>query len=542
LSYREGASVSPAGAVEAEPADKKKEQKAKEKKSRRGLRKKLPVGRIIAGVIALVIASLVLHAVLTPTPVPINYLSATPLASPELRTTVDVTGNIESETKSRVYSTLLYPINEVAVEEGDIVEEGQLLCRLDTDALEAEIKAKEAGIYTTSGNNTLSLSQAQEAYDTAVAYYEDDRDEGILSARSTVENAERTLRSAQFDVRTANQNLRDAKDADEEPSDSEMSSLRDSAAKADLQLDSAIAALERADEQLERAEEEALRTLQQLEEDVERARNNANQTADYISLDSLREDLEKCTVLAPSAGTVTAVYAEEGDAGDKLLFVIEDPDALIVESSVGEYDINNVKVGQKVELKSDATGDEIFMGEVKFVSSSSLKDAAGMTVAGATASFSLQIRVTGKSTGLKIGMNIRASVITAEKSGVTAVFYDAVGSHPETGDPVVFVAEPIARETDGGGKAAGEDAALATHTVRMVPVTTGMETDLYWEIASDQLKEGDLIMDSAADLTDGMEVHIAAAVGDMAALGADSMAGGPGGPGGRGGMAVRVGG
>jgi hypothetical protein len=126
-------------------------------------------------------------------------------------------------------------------------------------------------------------------------------------------------------------------------------------------------------------------------------------------------------------------------------------------------------------------------------------------------------------------MNVRASIILEEKTDTMAVLYDAVGYHPETGEPVIFVAQPVIPDNP---EEITEDFE-PVFTARMIPIVTGMETDLHWEI-SGELKEGDLVLQDPAGLYDGMIVTIDNAI--FARRGAA----GP--PGGGGGGAVRIGG
>jgi multidrug efflux pump subunit AcrA (membrane-fusion protein) len=173
------------------------------------------------------------------------------------------------------------------------------------------------------------------------------------------------------------------------------------------------------------------------------------------------------------------------------MFVIEDTDSLKVLTRVMEYDIANVKLGNPVEIKSDATGETMYRGSLSVIAPTSVKNAQGDSNTTGDAEFEAEITVSGK-TELKIGMKTRMNIIYEQKKNVFAVPYDAITEN-ENGESIVYVAR-----TDDTG------VAIATPIV----VTTGMETDFDTEISSTELAEGDMIITTIDGLTPGMQVTI----------------------------------
>lgn len=84
-----------------------------------------------------------------------------------------------------------------------------------------------------------------------------------------------------------------------------------------------------------------------------------------------QESLDKCAVTAPMDGIVTSISVQEGDtySGGTIL-QIEDVSGYTISTSVDEYDISNVKVGQKVIVLTEATDEDELEGEVTFVAPS----------------------------------------------------------------------------------------------------------------------------------------------------------------------------
>ncbi|MEG2770142.1 MAG: efflux RND transporter periplasmic adaptor subunit, partial [Oscillospiraceae bacterium] len=155
-----------------------------------------------------------------------------------------------------------------------------------------------------------------------------------------------------------------------------------------------------------------------------------------------------------------------------------------VTASIKEYDIKNIAIGQKVTIKSDATGETEIQGTVSQI---------GMTANGAQGStevtYPIEIKVVTKNSGLLIGMNVKSEIILSKKNGIFVVPDDAIGLNG-MGDKVVY-------------RKRGED-------FIPVVVTTGEENDFYTQIISDELVEG-------------MEIRASADEGGAAMLANDDM-------------------
>ena len=188
--------------------------------------------------------------------------------------------------------------------------------------------------------------------------------------------------------------------------------------------------------------------------------------------------MDNCAVTAPVSGTVTSLSVEEGDtySGGTLL-QIQDTQSFVITTSVDEYDISNVKAGQRVVILTDATDNDELEGKVTFVAPST--DSSGSTSteaqgqsSGTTASssdgYEVKIKVTSSDDRIKLGMTAKCSIVKKEASDVYAVPYDAV--HKENGESYILV-----KDGDSTSK---------------VTVTTGMETDYYIEVQGDDLQEG----------------------------------------------------
>lgn len=330
--------------------------------------------------------------------------------------------------------------------------------------------------------NDPDNAEAQQEYAAARAEYEaaqvqtDNAKAAFDAAREVYENKDTQVESLLDDYRDA------VTDAQENVSDAEV-------------------ALQEAEEQRELA-------LHGYSNSVSSAQIAADQTVTEMNLADAQENIDKCTVTAPAAGTVTAVYVNEGEsnASGSLLFVIENLEELEIVTSVREYDIASLAVGMPAEIKTDATGDTVYSGQVKDIAITAQKDAYGNTVSSSNAEFDVTLSVDPGEGGLLVGMNGRATITTDSTEGVLAVLYSSLG-YDEDGAPYVMAARP---QDDG------------TLVVEKVPVETGVETDFEVEVISDALAEGDLILDDPTAVAEGT---ILPAVSAQGAAQADAPAG-----------------
>lgn len=299
----------------------------------------------------------------------------------------------------------------------------------------------------------------------------------VSSAKTAYNNASTAVKNAEKMVDNAQRTLDSAQDAYE----SQQSSYNASLTGVDNTLADYIKAIETTEKayqdalvSLESAKKSAQDQLQTYANSLASAKAGANNDLSQESLRQLRADLESTQITAPEAGTVTAVYAKVGAAGSGLLFVIEDVDHLVVETSVKGYDIGTVQTGMKVRVRSDATGEREIAGVISSIAPTSKKTSFGTTDTTGEAIFAAEVEVTEQNSGLRIGMEAQLDYIIEEQSAVLAVPYDAVYSN-ESGQSCLMAAEP---QEDG------------KYLIRELEVTTGMDNDLDMVISGTEITEG----------------------------------------------------
>lgn len=448
----------------------------------------------------------------------------------DLMSSIAATGIIYSREATNVYSGLNYTVTEIAVSAGNKVQAGDVLARLDSSSLESEIAQKEASAGSSYAKAQLSLSEAQrdldnykrdtaEGYDTGVT----NAQTSIVNAEIEVTNSELDLESAQLELQNARRNLRDARNGEgeyaaEEATDTKIDSLKTAVTQKENAVDKATSNLEKAKLNLENAKKGLTSaqvssddTLATYQDKVKSAQLSLNMNDQWLAIENLKKDIEKCVITAPVSGTVTAVNAVTGASGSGLLFVIQDESSLKIITEIKEYDVGNVGVGDRALITTEATGDEQFEGVISKIAPTTTLTASGESATSTDAQFESEITV--KSTGgkLRIGMNASLSIVLDERKGVLAVPFEAVVTEKE--DAYVFAAELQQDET---------------YAAKKIPVTQGLETDVYVEVSGDGLSEGMIIVKSATGITEGQKLDIAAAAAGGragAAAGGDSASG-----------------
>ena len=192
-----------------------------------------------------------------------------------------------------------------------------------------------------------------------------------------------------------------------------------------------------------------------------------------ISMQNLQDTMNNYTITAPISGTIIEKDAKVGDAvktGDTLC-IVYDLSYLEMSINVDELQISSISVGQQVQITADAVPDKTYVGTVTRVS---MKGASN----GGTTTYPVSIRI-DDTDGLRPGMNANAEIVVAEAKNALVVPNAAVvrGSY-------VLV-------TKDSPSAANADTAMeAPEGFVYVPVKTGVSDDDYTQIVSG-IQEGD---------------------------------------------------
>lgn len=119
----------------------------------------------------------------------VSPLDVMTLSPTDLQRTISATGTVESASSVLVYSTQSYAVQEVLVEVGDYVEEGQLMAKLDDGTILDQIESQEAALSASSSASSAAIAAAEHNYEQYKAALDAGLNSSILSAESSVSNA-----------------------------------------------------------------------------------------------------------------------------------------------------------------------------------------------------------------------------------------------------------------------------------------------------------------------------------------------------------------
>ncbi|TBU95564.1 HlyD family secretion protein [Stutzerimonas kirkiae] len=249
-------------------------------------------------------------------------------------------GRIEA-TEVDVASKLAGRLQEILVDEGDFVQEAQVLARMDTQTLEAQLAQAQA-----------QTRQAQNAIRTAAAQVSLRHSEKV-SAEAVVAQRQAELTAAQKrHARTAILVKRNAMPQQQLDDDTaQLQSTQAALAAARAQVHSAQAGIEAAESQVIEAESA-----------VEAAQ---------ASVERLQADIEDSQLKAPRSGRVQYRVSQPGEvlgAGGKVLNLVDLNDVYMT-FFLPSHQAGRVALGSDVHLIIDAAPDYVIPAKVSFVAS-----------------------------------------------------------------------------------------------------------------------------------------------------------------------------
>ena len=292
------------------------------------------------------------------------------------------------------------------------------------------------------------------------------------------------------------------------------------------------------------------------------------------AVDSTMDSLDKTTILAPLAGTISKLNSRLGERvlgtiqnlGTEIM-TIADLNEMETRVDIGENDVVRIAPGQKARLEVDAFKKRKFNGAVTEIANSS-KDAGQMGGGSSqeATKFEVRIRIQEKE-AFRPGMSVTAEIETCYRTNALTVPFASVTTRPpkekekKADGKVAAVADPSKTNSAKAGTnalaaksspaaaitntlAAGTNAPAADGTnvaksdkkskdavkqvevvfvvegdhAKMVPVKIGISDDNYWEI-TEGLTEGQEVVSGnfkaiTRELEDGKKIRKGPATGD----------------------------
>ncbi|WP_252230663.1 efflux RND transporter periplasmic adaptor subunit [Clostridium sp. ZBS15] len=397
---------------------------------------------------------------------------------------INVLGEVKSESSTNVYTNSGNIVKEVKVKVGDEVKTGDVLAILDTEKLKEEIEQLTETLSASEANGKLDLDSKKRAYDNIVYINENNLNTDLINANSMLETAKMTLEDAErlYQYNKTILGYGEISNQEFKKSENDYNKAKDDYNKANVELENSKLKIQ-----------EDLKNAQNSYESAKIAYENKSER---VALENKKKELDECTIKASVDGTITTVNATVGSPSAGTLFKIEDLNNLVIKASIKEVDIANIKVGQKTIIKTDATDDLELLGEISEISPTAKVDEPTVATGNSTSNsgdviFEAKVKINEMNENIKIGMKAKLNIILEEKNDVYAIPHESIIEN-ENGLSI-YVAE------------AQED---NKYIIKEVAINKGMESDFNVEIYGDELQDGMKVLSEPSNYTVGSIVEL----------------------------------
>jgi len=403
---------------------------------------------------------------------------------------VSASGSVVFPDKEQLTFRIAGTVGEMNVHEGDTVEEGQVLAKLDSASdLSVQIAVTQARINLKNAEDKLA-----EAQDTKQAEL------GVANARIALKTAQDNLQKAQNpDINQASLNIANAKIAlktaqdnydkakekyernwtvtewimDYELKTAQLAVAQDNLAEAEQTLADMQAGnlleIEKGQKELAIAQDNLAKAEQSLA-DIQ-AGDTLEIKLAQLQVESAQATLDEAmkmgTIVAPFGGVVASVNVNAGETVNANTVAIElvNPSIVQVDGILSEIDVAQVKQGQKASISLDALPDVEITGELTSIA------VIGKSTSGVV-SYPVSIRLTPpQGVQLREGMSATATIVIQQANNVLVIPNGAVSG--TISNPTVYV--------------------MVNGQLEERTVTLGISDDTYTEVKVG-LQEGDMVL------------------------------------------------
>lgn len=303
-------------------------------------------------------------------------------------------------------------------------------------------------------------------------------DKEVEAMAKTIPNAQIELEKARSDAQlSADKEVKNKKAREDQ-----LKTYKQNMEVAKNAYDQALKALEGA----RVAQDNDIANLKDSLQQAQAGKNNVDQE----ELKFLKESLDQTLVKAPASGTITQLKAKLGETPAEALARVETVNTLRVESHIKEYNINDVHVGTKVVLTSDAVEGKEFMGEVVSVSPGPEEKAEGAPSKDVYYKTVIDIKG-GQESLLAPGMNVRVKYILSQEKNTFSVPTDAIYERDKNHYILSL-----------------KDLGKNRYELVSLPVTVGLSNDFESSITGPALKEKMKVLTSSQGYGQGQVVTI----------------------------------
>jgi HlyD family secretion protein len=308
----------------------------------------------ISGAVIIVLAGLYLWQRLKPASLPEGFMAGN--------------GRIEA-TEVDISTKTAGRIKEVLFKEGDFVDEGQIVARMDTQTMEADLHQMEAKVkqaQSATSTATAMTSQRQEARQSAAALVSQ-KLQAKETALAVVAQSENEVAFAESEVKRSEE-LVEKRFITPQRLEADRTKLRTARATlnaAKSKVAEAQAAIEAAKSQLTETQSAIEASKSQI------AESRSSTDAAIAAVEKIRADIEDANLKTSKGGRIQYRMAEPGEvlpAGGKVLTVLDVSDVYMT-FFLPESVAGRVAIGAETRLILDAVPQYVIPAKVSFVAS-----------------------------------------------------------------------------------------------------------------------------------------------------------------------------
>lgn len=441
------------------------------------------------------------------------------VARQDMQEVITASGSVLLKDEIEVYAEgETNKIKDILVEEGDLVEVGELLVEYDVEDTKEELEKNIRDTKVSIKNAELSLesivtpateseltklqnavTKAQKALDdanTSLANYEvkisqqqtaiDNANIDLADANKTVENNAKLLEVGGITKSEYDQSVVSAKRAED---------TYNEALQAMEEIQTTKASDEKNIVTLEGSLKEAINDYTDAQDVFSDTETKIKYEQQLLSLETLKtsladyeEDLAELvyTTTSPVSGRVTEVCVDSGTYTEEntVMLKVADFNNLIVSANIEEYDAPNVEVGQKVSMTSDGLTGKVYTGTIIKVDPSA---SSATSMMGTETVVPIEISVDNPDGVLKPNYSLDLEIAVLDRADVLAVPTSAVGEEAKTKEYYVYKVE-------------GD-------SIKKTTIEVGEYGETVVEIIGG-ISEGDEVITTISDiLTDGMTLE-----------------------------------
>ena len=438
---------------------------------------------------------------------------------PELKAIVNGTGEIRAKYSVDIQTEIAGVIIELPVKEGDHVEKGQILLKVDPFQTDTDVQSARAQM------SALEAEAAAQAFQIASSEANMARDEflkktGEVELRQADANMARARESMNREKRLLEANLLSADQFEITETQFKVDEAQVEAAGARIkQLEAQIVAA-RANIEFAKTSRDA--ALQR----VEAARSSLRRNEDLH---------QKTTIRSPITGVIVKLNVDVGERAvpgilsnpQATLMTIADMSIIEAELKVDETDIVNVKMGDPGIVIVDALPDDRLVGSVVEVGNApiSLTSSGGSGGMSSSSSnqegkdFKVIVRLENPPAALRPGMSCESDITTAVKSDVLVAPIQALTMREVELDEEGRYKPPPPEEIAASGRTVAAEPPprerrkelqgvfmVERETARFRPVKAGITGEMEIEITNG-LAEGDEVVVGPLKALRGLKEH-----------------------------------